>query len=236
MSETSIQDLPSPPGEDGAGVTRLTQRGLARGEQLLAQATALFLQHGYSGVSVDEIVKAVGGSKTNVYRQFGGKEGLFMAVIQALCSDFLQGFRQLQVLEMPLAAGLRLLGLTLVQQLVAERHVAFQRLVIAESGRFPALSQTWFVAGPQQTRLFVARFLAVRQGLDAAQAGQCLQAATLFHDMLVFNPVHLALLGQGPDTPALERHVEAVVQLFVSGWRPAAEVLQPPSSTSQGTP
>jgi hypothetical protein len=94
------------------------------------------------------------------------------------------------------------------------------------------LSQTWFDAGPQQTRLFVARFLAVRQGLDADQAGQCLQAATLFHDMLVFNPVHLALLGQGPDAPALERHVEAVVQLFVSGWSPAPGALPSPSSIS----
>ena len=49
---------------------RRTRRGDKKSEQIRSIATELFLRHGYDGVSVDEIVRIVGGSKTNVYNHF----------------------------------------------------------------------------------------------------------------------------------------------------------------------
>ena len=72
--------------------TRVTRRGLERKAQILEVATDMFLSHGFDGVSIDNIVLAVGGSKTNVYSQFGNKEGLFRAVIENLCELFLRFF------------------------------------------------------------------------------------------------------------------------------------------------
>jgi AcrR family transcriptional regulator len=185
-----------------------------RGEQLLSTATALFLEHGYSGVSVDEIVKQCGGSKTNVYRQFGDKEGLFVAVIEALCQEFLREFHALDLARSDLAEGLEQLGRALLQQLVQPRHIAFQRLVLAESGRFPRLAQSWFEAGPQTTQRAIARFLGTR----LAGAGSELDtAARQFHDLLVSSPVLLATLGQPLQPQQLDTHLAQAVACFLHG-------------------
>jgi AcrR family transcriptional regulator len=60
---------------------KIPKRSLAKREKLLEIAAKLFLEKGYEGVSVDEITSQVGGSKTNIYSHFGGKEGLFLALV-----------------------------------------------------------------------------------------------------------------------------------------------------------
>lgn len=47
----------------------------------------MFLAEGYSGVSVDGIIANIGGSKRTLYAYFGGKEGLFAAIIEQLCAE-----------------------------------------------------------------------------------------------------------------------------------------------------
>lgn len=197
--------------------TRTTHRGLARREKILKTATAIFLERGYVDVSVDEIVKTVGGSKTNVYSQFGNKEGLFVAVVDTLCADFLRDFTQLDLSGMKPAQGLKHIGNHLLAILMEVRHIAFQRLIIAESGRFPALGRAWFAAGPQQSRQLMARFIALKQQEGSLRAIDPSSAATLLHDMLVSNPLYLALLGQTPTPQETRLHVDRVVDLFLLG-------------------
>ena len=177
----------------------------------------MFLAHGYSAVSVDVVVKAVGGSKTNVYSQFGGKEGLFVAVVEDLCSNFQRDFLLLDLSGLDAASGLKLLGNTLLAILLQPQHVAFQRLITAESGRYPALGKAWFEDGPQRSRAFLAEFILTRQGAGELGNTDPMQAATLFHSMLVFDPVQKAMLGQRLDANASRQHVDAVVRLFMQG-------------------
>ena len=58
---------------EGAGDTR---------EQILRTAYALFWRHGINAVGVDRIVSEAGVAKTSLYRHFGSKEGLVVAVIE----------------------------------------------------------------------------------------------------------------------------------------------------------
>jgi TetR/AcrR family transcriptional regulator, transcriptional repressor for nem operon len=48
---------------------------------ILAAAHKLFLQHGYHGVSVDDIAKAVGMKKANIFHYYPTKEELAFAVL-----------------------------------------------------------------------------------------------------------------------------------------------------------
>jgi TetR/AcrR family transcriptional repressor of mexJK operon len=198
-------------------VVRTTRRGMERGVQILASATTLFLAHGFSGVSVDDIVKAGGGSKTNVYRQFGSKEGLFVAVVQAMCEDFLQQFNGVELAGMDAKRGLTTLARTLLKTLLEDRHIAFQRLVIAESSRFPALGRAWFASGPQTSRQVIADFIQTQQRAGLLRKMDPMTAATLFHDMLVFNPTHLATVGVTVSEKQINRHVAGVVDIFLRG-------------------
>src|SRR6476619_5097403 len=58
-----------------------------RRERIVRAAAPLFLKKGYDNVSIDEIISVVGGSKATIYAWFGGKEGLFEAVVRQECRD-----------------------------------------------------------------------------------------------------------------------------------------------------
>jgi len=51
-------------------------------QKILDAAEALFAEHGYHGVSVQDIAKAAEVSKANVYHHFSSKEDLYFAVIK----------------------------------------------------------------------------------------------------------------------------------------------------------
>src|SRR5215475_15270594 len=62
-----------------------------RRERIVRMAAPLFLKKGYDNVSIDEIIGVVGGSKATIYAWFGGKEGLFEAVVRQKCEDVTLG-------------------------------------------------------------------------------------------------------------------------------------------------
>jgi AcrR family transcriptional regulator len=53
-----------------------------REAQMVAAAERLFAEHGYHGVSMDQIAAASGISKPMLYDYFGSKEGLFLACVE----------------------------------------------------------------------------------------------------------------------------------------------------------
>jgi AcrR family transcriptional regulator len=194
---------------------RTTYRGVARRAQILESATRLFLEHGYASVSVDAVVANVGGSKTNVYSHFGSKEGLFKAVVSNLCENFQHDFLDLNLVGLNVSNGLKIIGKTLLRNLLQEDHIAFQRLIIAESGRYPSLADTWFQAGPQRSRTFIAEFLESKVFTGECQFPDTTLAANLFHSMLVFDPIHMAMVGRRPSTQAIEKHVAQCVRILI---------------------
>jgi TetR/AcrR family transcriptional regulator len=57
-------------------------------ERILRIATPLFAAKGYSGVSINDIAAAVGGSKANIFHHFSNKKTLYLAAIRAACEGF----------------------------------------------------------------------------------------------------------------------------------------------------
>lgn len=56
-------------------------------EKLLLCVVNEFVEYGYEGVRVDNIVKVVGCSKQMVYYYFGNKENLFIEVLEYIWND-----------------------------------------------------------------------------------------------------------------------------------------------------
>jgi AcrR family transcriptional regulator len=211
-------DVAQPPPEAPRRAIRRTRRGDQRSEQIRATATDLFLKHGYGGVSVDEIVRTVGGSKTNVYNHFGNKEGLFVAVVQRLCEDLLASFVTVDVSALGLEEGLRSLALALVGILLQDRHLALQRVVVAETARFPAIGRAWFESGPERSRGIIAQFIEKEQRAGRLQRSDPHQSATLFHDMITFDLINRAMLGEKPSDGEIGRRIDLAVAAFVHGF------------------
>lgn len=195
-----------------------TQRGRDKHVRLRHVASEMFLTYGYDGVSIDDIVATAGGSKTNVYSQFGGKEQLFATVIGDLCDEFVAALASVDVSHAALGAGLRAIALKLIDVLLRERHLAFHRLVIAESKRVPAVARIRLEHGPEASCRLISGFIARQQQLGRLRAVDPLVAATQFHDMVSFTLVHRALIGDMPTAREIKAVIDAAVDVFLHGY------------------
>jgi len=190
---------------------RRTGRGDVTCGRLRAVAAPLFLARGYDGVSLDEIVRAAGGSKTNIYAFFGGKEGLFRAVIEGECREILGPLQSLELDGLTLEAGLTRLGATLLDLVLSPRSVALFRLAVGQTGRFPQLGAVWFESGPATSQRAIADFLG--RSLPDAQAAVL---ARLFHDMAVQQVLHRALFEPVASRATRKAAVKAATQAIAA--------------------
>lgn len=210
----SVDTPPAAPVEKTTALrspSRRTCRGDAKLAELRAAAGELFLARGYDGVSLDDVLRAAGGSKTNIYGFFGGKEGLFIAAVEQMCRDLQTRLSSRDVEALPLAEGLASIGRDLAALLLEPHHLALYRLVIGETARFPALGLVWYANGPLATRERIAAFAATHApalpgGLEPDEF------ARAFHDLAVTDILYRGLIGAPPDAGERARIVEAAVE------------------------
>ena len=74
-----------------------------RREQILAAASRVFGERGYSGATTDQVAQAAGISQPYVVRMFGTKENLFLEVVARALDKLMTSFRE--VLDVPRPAG-----------------------------------------------------------------------------------------------------------------------------------
>lgn len=196
---------------------RVTLKGLSRRDKFVDTATDLFLEQGYDAVSIDEIVRAIGGSKTCLYRNFGGKEGLLSESIRQMCENFLRSFEELDVSCLSPSDGLRVLGTTLMRVLLEERHVAFRRQVVAISGRFPELARVWFESGPVRARTAIAAFIIAKQEDGSIRLTDPQVLATQYVDMIVCNLLYRALIGDKPTWQEVVQSIDSAIETLLHG-------------------
>jgi AcrR family transcriptional regulator len=66
---------------------------------VLDRATRLFWRHGYGGTSLNELEAEMGIGRTSIYGAFGGKEGLFLEVVDHY--DATYSFKLRAALKLP---------------------------------------------------------------------------------------------------------------------------------------
>ncbi|MGY1649780.1 TetR/AcrR family transcriptional regulator [Geodermatophilus sp. SYSU D01119] len=71
---------------------RVRMTGAQRREQLVAVGRAVFAERGYDGTSIEELAVRADVSKPVVYEHFGGKEGLYAAVVDREMQRLLDRF------------------------------------------------------------------------------------------------------------------------------------------------
>mgnify|MGYP002789554830 CR=1 FL=1 len=112
-------------------------------EQILWGAMQIFLHHGYASTSMDRVAAEAGVSKQTIYSHFQDKEGLFTALIERVTIDRLQSELPAQPFQGEPVVVMRRLAETFLAKMDDPEYLAFIRLVIAESARFPELAQLY---------------------------------------------------------------------------------------------
>ncbi len=132
----------------------------ARNQNLIHTAGRLFLEKGYSKVSLELIAREARVAVRTIYVKFGGKPGLFSAVLLANRNRYFSDISQMDHDERPVREVLGEFGQRFLELITSPAALAMQRMVIAEATSNPEVAQTFFEAGPRETRAILQRYFA----------------------------------------------------------------------------
>jgi len=200
-------------------VTAKSDRTLARRATLLAAAAEVFLEQGYTATSIDAIIERAGGSKRNIYNEFGSKEGMFTALVSKFAEEVLSSLVIEELEGRDLRGTLIAFGEHLMGVYMSPALIGVYRTVVAEANRYPALGKAFYAHGPARATTRLAEVLQTAKARGEICCEDCSRVADHFVGMIRDN-LHLqVVLGLRPPPGADEAHmlVLSVVDLFLNG-------------------
>lgn len=144
------------------GRPRKGEESLSR-DRLLDTALRLFLEYGYGNLSLETIARDARVSMRTIYSQFGGKAGLFGAVIKRCSDPLVTVLSEENAREDQPEAALVAFAKQFLQGITRPDAVRIRAILIGESLRFPDLATQFYEQGPQRTLAHLAQFFARQQ-------------------------------------------------------------------------
>lgn len=202
-----------------ATVGAKTQRGGRRRAAILEAATEVFLEKGYEGATLDEIIGRAGGSRATLYAQFGDKQGLFASIIGELCERMLAPLSHAGDEGRDLRSALLRFGRSYLQVLMAPDSIRLYRVVIAASLHSSALGERVFEAGPEAAAKQLTDYLQHEVARGRVRMRDPDGAARIFLEMVKGDLHTRALFGAGapPTAEEIDRAVHTAVEIFCVG-------------------
>ena len=225
--EVSAKSSPNSASSDADLSSRArSQTKAAKAEIILRSALEIFSAHGYTAASMSRIAARAGVSKPTLYRYFESKKGLFTTLIEQVLVKAQHKLLSLEVssqVPASLSSVLRQLARVILTKLSEEDGLfALMRLVIGESGRFPAVANLFVSKVEKPIFEKIAAYLRFHPDVqtDSPMAMARIFVGTLSHYLIVQN-----LLG-GKDIVPLEseRLVEELVARMVVAVESGAAV------------
>jgi len=188
----------------------------ARRQEIVRKAAALFIEKGYANVTMDEIIRLVGGSKATLYARFGGKEGLFETVIKEPCVDVTHAIDIDPAGDMD--AQLTQIARNFLRSVLNPKILELHRLMVSIGKTFPAVGSFFYESGPNTAYAVVTAWMKKQQAAGEFAGGNPRQLAVLFLDMLIGEHQLALLTSPRQSSPkAIEKTVRAAVELFLHG-------------------
>jgi len=191
-----------------------------RRSAMLAIARAAFLREGYSAASVSEIAAKVGGSKATLYSYFPSKRDLFAAVIEEEVRLILAPLFEMSETEGDVRTVLERFARRFLDMLLSEDTVAFYRLVVAESARFPEIGQAAYSIGVQHGLDRLAEFIAAAMERGELRRTNASVAVAQFLDLCAGELHRKRLFGVvgADDRGDVERQAKSAVTTFLAAY------------------
>jgi AcrR family transcriptional regulator len=186
---------------------------------ILDAAAAVFFRDGYARARIDDIIAITGGSKRNIYQGFGGKEGLFEALISDRTALVVQAIEEARTDPGALEDRLVQFGDQATQILFSQAMLGILRAIMSAG---PDVAND--AAGRISTTLTLittqmARILAESEGTLPPDSQHGLLADQLLS--LLRGGLHIELLiGNRAAISDDQRrvHVRAAVNTFLNGY------------------
>lgn len=193
----------------------------ARHRAFMDAANAVFLEKGYAAATLDDIIARSGGSRQTLYALFGGKQGLFEALVAERSAAIFEAFPADELNDRDPDEVLPRLGCRYLEIITTRDAMGIYRLVVAESAARKEIAELFWRAGPANARTLLGRYLARQVERGLLRIEDPAQAARHFIGMLL-GTLHMeCLLGlrSTPTSMEIEAHVKSVVKQFLDGCR-----------------
>jgi TetR/AcrR family transcriptional regulator, mexJK operon transcriptional repressor len=202
-------------------------RGPVLRERILESARVTFLVEGFE-VSMDAVAASAGTTKATVYKHFGNKEALFIAVIRSELDRALEEPARLVASHLARSSDLRECLISAcrawVAGIAAADMISLRNLVVGEARRFPELGEAWRERGPQRFHPVIAE--ALRRLTEQRRLSiHDIDLAVLQLSGLVVSP-NLVYGGYGDPVGAetRDRLITSGVDMFVNQYQYRANV------------
>jgi TetR/AcrR family transcriptional repressor of mexJK operon len=187
---------------------------------ILEAAGQCFLEHGFTGTSMDTVAREAGVSKLTVYSHFQNKDALFKEVITDKCNQFAPPASFLALINEEPRKALTQIANGFVRLMVSPEVLAMYRVVIGESAKNPKVAGLLHEAGPQRVlEAFVELLRAyVKKGLlDVAEPERA--ADHFFHMLKGEMQMRLLInIAPPPASAEVQRHVDDCVEVFLRAY------------------
>jgi AcrR family transcriptional regulator len=203
-------------------VAAKTGRPSGRREALLQAAAEVFFEQGFVATSIGAIIERAGGSKRNIYSEFGNKEGLFSAIVTNTADRALSTLAIEQIEGRDLQETLTAFGRQLMAIYMSPTLIGVYRIAVTEANRFPDLVKSFYEQGPGRAASQLAEVLEGAKERGEIRADDCLRVAGHFVGMIRDN-LHLQVvlgLRPPPSEQEVREAVASAVEIFLNGVQP----------------
>ncbi|PVE22625.1 TetR/AcrR family transcriptional regulator [Microvirga sp. KLBC 81] len=194
-------------------------RPSSRREALLQAAAEVFFEQGYAATSIDAIIERAGGSKRNIYSEFGSKEGLFSAIVTSSADMALSSLAIEEIEGRGLRETLTAFGQHLMDIYMSPTVIGVYRIAVTEANRFPDLVKSFYEQGPGRAAAQLADVLELAKERGEIRTDDCQRAAGHFVGMIRDN-LHLQVilgLRPPPSDKEVRKAVASAVEIFLNG-------------------
>lgn len=188
--------------------------------RLIAEAARqAFMENGFAGTSMDDVAQSAGVSKKTLYRLVPNKAGLFESSVTDRISRFMLAVDPATLDALPVAAALGRIMEQYGLLTLSPDTVAIQKLVIAESDRFPDLATSFFMDAVVATQRVLAAYLGQQCERGVLSIEDPDMAAGMLRGMMAMEPQRAAMMKQRalPSHEEITARARHCVQVFLYG-------------------
>ena len=196
------------------------EKARQRHDELLDSALDLFLDKGYEQATIEAIAASVGMTKRTVYARHADKAALFKATVQRAIERMIVPEATLKALEgAEFEAALAAVARLRIEQIMTPAGLKMQRIINAESYRFPEI----FTMAYEQSTRPIIEFIAGRLRREIAAGTIAVsdpdRAAAVFMSMVVGGPARVIVSGNKLTRKDIEDRLQFAIRLFLDGAR-----------------
>jgi TetR/AcrR family transcriptional repressor of mexJK operon len=201
-------------------------RSALKRQTILSAGRDLFLSNGYNGTSVDQIAASAEVSKQTVYKHFGDKQELLLAIVNTALETTVTPFlgRIAALAETTdLHTDLTEIAADYLRAVLQEPVVQLRRLVVGEANRVPALAQLYYEQAPARTLAAFADCFSRLHDRGLLDVLEPALAAEHFAFLVVGRSIDQALFCGGPQVLTgldVDHYVGAGVRAFLAAYQP----------------